>query len=228
MKYLTLSLALVTLSAHTTEVIQECRTGTDLNPNQRFTQQIITTDMGDYKVVNDAATGLQWSYCFVGQELDANQVDCIGKPTVPYDTQTEGYANIRRATIEQIQLESKRLDGRNLSWRLPNIKELLSIYNEHCKPATYSMFSHSLNTYPEEIAALINTPLEHNNWQEYHTIFSLRDRGKAYQNHTVVSDTAVTHNNYMYYYTVNFNGWSTPIDKDRKSSGLLRLVRKIP
>ncbi len=228
MKLLTLSLATIATSVNASQSTQECRTGSESASNNRFTQHVITSDIGDYKVVNDSATGLQWSYCFVGQQLDGNQTACIGQPTVPFSTENVPYADIRKVILEAAQHESQKLDKRGKSWRLPSIKELLSIYNESCKPATYSAFSYFVDTSPEEISNLINTSLNHDGWIDYHVAFGLRYKGQAYQNHTVVSDTLVQDKDHKYYYTVNFNNWVLPIDKERNTSGLLRLVREIP
>ncbi len=228
MKLLTLSLAIVATSVNASQSTQECRADSESASNNRFTPHVITSDIGDYKVVNDSATGLQWSFCFVGQQLSGDQTECTGKPTVPFSTENVPYADIRKVILETAQKESEKLDKKNQSWRLPSIKELLSIYNESCKPATYSAFSYFVDTSPEEISNLINTSLNHDIWSDYHVAFGLIHKGKAYQNYTVVSDSAVNHKDHKFYYTINFNDWVYPIDKDRNTSGLIRLVREIP
>ncbi len=235
MKYLTLSLAISINSVYANENQQNCRAGADLNPNNRFSQHIISTSEGDYKVINDAATGLQWSYCFVGQrlQLTGDQAECTGQPTVPYDIESDGFSDIRQAIMDTVQQKSQRLDGKEQSWRLPNIKELLSIYNESCSPATYPMFSYAVNTSAEEIKSLTNAPWQGEGVEGHvasHIQAATKSKGFAYQNYTVVSDTPLIHRTHKPYYSINFNGWGGRIIPvpGHHSSGMLRLVREIP
>ncbi len=243
MKYLAFSLAIIITSAHAAESTQECKSGTNLNPSNRFSQHIITTDIGDYKVINDAGTGLQWSYCFVGQQLDGNGIGCEGQPTVPYDFKKPGFKDVRQLTMDLVQQENQSLDARNLSWRLPNIKELLSIYNENCNPATYPVFSYTINASNDEISMFTEgSPTgdekvaleEASAKDDIDTIARIETatkyKGKAYQNYTVLSDTPLMHKDYKPYYSVNFKGWGNTFNNTPffQSTGLLRLVREIP
>ncbi len=227
-KPLLLSLAFVTASANATENLQKCRAEKESLPENRFTQHIITTDDGDFKVVNDATTGLQWSYCFLGQQLDGDRMNCVGKPEVPYEYIDSEFPDIRAAIMESVRQKSQLLDRDMSSWRLPNIKELLTIYNESCNPATYSAFSYKINVSEDEIKSLIETRLNANSWNDYNQQAHRQETGKAYRNYTVVSDTPIQDDDHKYYYTINFNHWILPIDKDRNTSGLIRLVREIP
>ncbi len=243
MKYLTLSLVITITSTHAAESNQECRAETNLNPNNRFSQHIITTDAGDYKVVNDTATGLQWSYCFVGQQLDGNQLECTGQPTVPYDFKAKDYVDVRQLTMAQVQQENQSLDARNQSWRLPNIKELLSIYNENCNPAIYPMFSYATNASLDDITELTSgrpagddkVALEEARAiEDIDTVSRIETatkyKGEAYKNYTVLSDTPLILRGYKPYYSINFKGWGNTFNNTPflQSTGLLRLVREIP
>lgn len=60
-------------------------------------------------MVNDDATGLQWSYCLVGQTLNADQINCDGQPVVPYDvTPVEQYKpNIRAKVLDALFSEKQ-------------------------------------------------------------------------------------------------------------------------
>lgn len=254
MKSLTLSLAITisTSSVYANETQQECRAGAESNPNNRFSQHTITTDTGDYKVINDAATGLQWSYCFVGQQLDGNGIACEGQPIVPYDFEKKesGFPNVRRVTMEQVQRENQRLGAQKPSWRLPNIKELLSIYNESCNPAIYPIFSYAMNVPSQVLAelsegrpagdeeAVLEAALEAANEEGGQTgrdraariRTAIQYKAKAYQNYTLVSDTALIDNTYKTYYNINFKGWGGMFNTIQgvQPTGLLRLVREIP
>ncbi len=234
MKYLTLSLVISINSVYANENQQNCRAGAELNPNNRFSQHVVSTDVGDYKVINDAATGLQWSYCFVGQglQLAGDQTECTGQPVVPYDIESQDFSDFRQAIMDTVQQESQRLDGRDQSWRLPNIKELLSIYNKSCNPAIYPIFNYAVNASDKEIEGFANAPRIElgNDMLSGHTQAATITKGLAYQNYTVVSDTPLMHRTHKPYYSVNFNGWGGTIipRPGHYSSGMLRLVREIP
>ncbi len=254
MKYLTLSLAVTisTSSVYANENQQECRAGAELNPSNRFSQHIISTDAGDYKVINDTATGLQWSYCFVGQQLDGNGIECEGQPIVPHDIEKkeDGFPNVRQVTMDEVQRENQRLGEQKPSWRLPNIKELLSIYNESCSPAIYPIFSYAMNAQPDVIDKLTQGKPAGDEMETLEAALkaakeeggqtgddkvarietAMKYKAKAYQNYTLVSDTAFIDNSYKTYYNVNFKGWGSMFNTKQlvQSTGLLRLVREIP
>nr|WP_267134829.1 hypothetical protein [Vibrio sp. A1-b2] len=147
----------------------------------------------------------------------------------------------------QVQQENQSLDARNQSWRLPNIKELLSIYNENCNPAIYPIFSYAINAYPEEITKLtsgrpagdgkdvIEAALEQARAiEDIDTVARIETatkyKGEAYKNYTVLSDTPLIHRDYKTYYSINFKGWGNTFNNTPflQSTGLLRLVREIP
>ena len=228
MKYLSISLMVFATSAFAAERELQCGPNTELNPNNRFSHEVITTDIGDYKVVNDAATGLQWSYCLVGQTYDDLQDECLGSPSVPYEYGDDLNPNIRQATMEAVKSESQLLDALENSWRLPNIKELMSIYNDQCVPTYYPAFNYDINLSEDEIESLANTPNDFNSIEEYHEVMDAKSRGKVYQRLTISSDTALFDRDSMYYYTVEFIGWGSPMDQMRGIGGMLRLVREIP
>ncbi|ASK56616.1 hypothetical protein CEQ48_18445 [Vibrio tarriae] len=210
---------------------QVCLPNTDLNPNQRFSHAILNTDMGDYKVVNDEATGLQWSYCLVGQTLNADQINCDGQPVVPYDvTPVEQYKpNIRAKVLDALFSEKQKLGSEGASWRLPNTQELLSIYNDRCYPNTYPAFHFSFGLTEEEISQLANIKVD---WKlpdaEINALSAELERGSAYQTMNLTTDSVLQGYDY-YYYTVPFKELSSPIKMNsNKNPGMLRLVRTIP
>ncbi|WP_319553449.1 DUF1566 domain-containing protein [uncultured Vibrio sp.] len=233
MKYLHLGLVFLSASSHAVEQTQDCLPNTELNPSNRFHQEVIDTDTGDFKVVNDKATGLQWAYCFVGQTLSADQSSCEGQPIVPYDLEGGNYPNNRKAAMEALALENERLDYSDKSWRLPNIKELMSIYNEQCTPAYYPNFSYTVNQTASEIDDLVHTKIPWGGVEDEVAEARARsEKGKAYQRHSVTSDTAFIDNKKELSYTVvRFGGFDTPTKTTAlilKPSGMLRLVREIP
>jgi hypothetical protein len=229
-KYLSLSLTIFVASAYAAEPELQCKPSAELNPNNRFSHEVILTDAGDYKVVNDAATGLQWSYCFVGQTFDSQQGTCSGAPAVPYDlSDSSYYPDMREVAMEAVENENRQLGELKHRWRLPNIKELMGLYNDQCVPAYYPAFSYDINVSEDEIENLTNTPYSTDETiTGYHEAISARQKGEIYQNITVTSDTALLDRHYILYYTVNFRGLGSLLNQLRRTSGMLRLVREIP
>jgi hypothetical protein len=229
-KYLSLILTFFVASAFAAEPELQCGADTDLNPNNRFSHDVLATDIGDYKVINDATTGLQWSYCFVGQTFDSQQDVCLGVPTVPYELSDSNYnSNIRQASMDAVESENQQLGTLGHPWRLPNIKELIGIYNEQCVPANYPAFSYAINVSQSEIEDLGNTPYSTDETIiGYHTAISARQKSAVYQNMTITSDTVLLDRDYLHYYTVDFSGWGSLLNQLRRTSGMLRLVREIP
>ncbi len=232
MKYLTVSLAFFMVSSYAAEQPQQCLANTDLNPENRFTHEVIVTNAGDYKVVNDNATGLQWSYCLVGQTYDATNDRCEGEPSVPYDLTAEHYPDIRTATMTSVSEENKRLGSQNHLWHLPDVKQLLSIYNERCVPAIYPAFSYSFGMTTSEIEVLATTRPEYDSPDIEFKNQSVTEflRGKAYKNYTMSSDTLLKHNSELTYHVVHFSGLQSPTTNGPFFGGiprgLLRLVRE--
>lgn len=71
--------------------------------------------------VNDLATGLMWTKCAIGEKADDSN-KCIEKPTIyTWDSALKA-------------AESSAFAGHR-DWRLPNIKELLSLYEAACRPS---------------------------------------------------------------------------------------------
>ncbi|HHY0340176.1 TPA: hypothetical protein ACVU1F_002690 [Vibrio cholerae] len=209
---------------------QVCLPNTDLNPNQRFSHVILNTDIGDYKVVNDAVTGLQWSYCLVGQTLNADQITCDGQPVVPYDeAPVEQYKpNIREKVLDALYTEKQKLGTVGANWRLPNTQELLSIYNDRCYPNTYPAFHFSFGLTEEEIK-LANTKMD---WSlpepERNALLAVLSRGKAYKAIYLTTDSALPGGDGYFYYSIPFKELSSPIKINGDNPGMLRLVRPIP
>lgn len=128
MKYLTTCLSLMVTSVWANEDLRVCLADTEMNPGNRFTHEVITTDVGDYKVVNDAATGLQWSYCFIGQTLSSDQMSCVGEPTVAMDLFPERkfYPNVREKTLEIVEAENQRLGSLTI-YGICQIRKIFSL-----------------------------------------------------------------------------------------------------
>ncbi|MBR9875526.1 MAG: hypothetical protein GYB23_14765 [Vibrionaceae bacterium] len=235
MKYLSLGLVFAMASPCMADTLQVCLPDAELNPQGRFSHEIINTDAGDYKVVNDAATGLQWSYCFVGQTLSADQQSCDGIPLVPENPTPDDpqNPNQRKLLTEAVEAENHRIDTVNHSWHLPNTKQLLSIYNEACFPAYYPAFSYKIGLTEDEINTLADTERD---WtgdkSEQSTIdtFIAYRQGNAYRSLIVMTDSALPR--YAeYYYSILFKHIETPLTTagvGAKKHGMLRLVRKKP
>lgn len=109
----------------------------------RFESHIIATDSGNIKVVNDLSTQLQWSFCPYGQTLSADQNHCEGQPTILGLNYIDGVPNdkVRQQLLQTADQENQNQGEKQHLWRLPNAKELYSIFNSNCSPAQYSAFS---------------------------------------------------------------------------------------
>ncbi|OFI69948.1 DUF1566 domain-containing protein [Vibrio cholerae] len=229
MNYSLTLMALLVAPTCLAQQMQVCLPNADLNPNQRFSHAILSTDMGDYKVVNDAATGLQWSYCLVGQTLNADQINCDGQPVVPYDVApVEKYKpNIREKVLDALYTEKQKLGTVGANWRLPNAQELLSIYNERCYPNTYPAFHYSLGMTEEEIRQLASIRID---WKlpdaERNALAADQARGKAYKGIYLTTDSAQPGDDY-FYYAITFREMSSPFVHGN-NPGMLRMVRPIP
>ncbi|MCF5869698.1 DUF1566 domain-containing protein [Aeromonas veronii] len=100
----------------------------------RFVSELIDTAEGKLQVVNDKATGLQWLYCPYGQQVSNNDSGCEGMPEV-----INSRANPSDNPLMTIIMQANdRLDTPAQPWRAPDIKELFTLYNPQCQPATYS------------------------------------------------------------------------------------------
>lgn len=100
----------------------------------RFVSELIDTDEGKLQVVNDRATGLQWLYCPYGQQVSDNGSGCEGMPEV-ISSRASPSDNPLMTIIMQA---NDRLGSPAHPWRAPDIKELFTLYNPQCQPATYS------------------------------------------------------------------------------------------
>lgn len=230
MKYLSVCLSLVATSLFASTDLQECLVGSDMNPGERFSYEVITTLDGDYKVVNDSATGLQWSYCFVGQTLSSDQQYCEGTPTVAMDLVPirKYYPNVREKTTALVAQENQRLGESTNLWHLPNIHDLLSIYNERCVPAYYPMFSHHIGLTKAEITALKETKIDYSLSEEDRKNEAEKAfRGRAYDALNVSTDSNIP-GEYLFFYAVSFDGRDNPVVGSNNIYSMLRLVRKLP
>ena len=112
---------------------RECLPGYQ-DDGTRFVSELIDTDEGKLQVVNDKATGLQWLYCPYGQQVSNNGSGCEGMPEV-----INSRASLSDNPLMTIIMQANdRLGSPAHPWRAPDIKELFTLYNPQCQPATYS------------------------------------------------------------------------------------------
>ncbi|WP_070968920.1 DUF1566 domain-containing protein [Vibrio sonorensis] len=231
MKYLSACLALVVTSSYASADLQECLANTDLNPENRFSHEVLTLENGSpYKVVNDAATGLQWGFCFVGQTLSNDQQSCEGVAEVVMDLVPERQytPNVREKTLEVVARENRSMGETNNLWHLPNVKDLLSIYNERCVPAYYPVFSHKIGLTTEQINELKDTKIDYSlPAAERKEDTAKNIRGWAYHSMNVSTDSN-SPGRYLFFYTVSFSGHGTPASANQQKYSVMRLVRKKP
>ncbi|WP_421288256.1 hypothetical protein [Aeromonas veronii] len=112
---------------------RECLPGYQ-DDGTRFVSELIDTAEGKLQVVNDRATGLQWLYCPYGQQVSGNGSGCEGMPEV-INSRASQSDNPLMTIIMQA---NDRLGSSAHPWRAPDIKELFTLYNPQCQPATYS------------------------------------------------------------------------------------------
>lgn len=99
---------LLTLASHSIYAEQACNAKiTNTTPGQQFTV--------NGQEITDKKTGLTWQKCTLGQ----SENDCSG------NSQTYTWSEALQAANTKSQQTGK-------SWRLPNVKELLSITEEPC------------------------------------------------------------------------------------------------
>ncbi|MFM5622951.1 hypothetical protein ACK35Y_07535 [Aeromonas veronii] len=112
---------------------RECLPGYQ-DDGTRFVSELIDTAEGKLQVVNDIATGLQWLYCPYGQQVSGNGSGCEGMPEV-----INSRASLSDNPLMTIIMQANdRLGSPAHPWRAPDIKELFTLYNPQCQPATYS------------------------------------------------------------------------------------------
>lgn len=112
---------------------RECLPGYQ-DDGTRFVSELIDTAEGKLQVLNDRATGLQWLYCPYGQQVSGNGSGCEGMPEV-INSRASQSDNPLMTIIMQA---NDRLGSPAHPWRAPDIKELFTLYNPQCQPATYS------------------------------------------------------------------------------------------
>ncbi len=234
MKHLNYLLLFLASTVTAAEPELSCSDSSELNPGQRFSQEIITSDLGDYKVVNDKATGLQWTFCLAGQSLSSDEASCDGEPTFPASAESaanNGF-NLRQVAMSVLIQENQRVNTDGDDWRLPSTKELLSIYNQNCTPALYPVFSYSSNLTETEIEDLTTACT---GCSENDELYYDRERGKAYQRYSLLSDTTRTDTKTVQtYHVVHFSSSDSPIGTSgtfsvtKPMGAPMRLVREIP
>ncbi len=98
---------------------QECPGTSTTSPTENF----ITEDISQEMVI-DSTTGLAWARCVVGQTWNGTTETCTGEA-------------LRLTWQEALQASSSYQAGNFDDWRVPNIKELVSIVERACvDPAT--------------------------------------------------------------------------------------------
>ena len=112
---------------------RECLPGYQ-DDDTRFVSELIDTAEGKLQVVNDRATGLQWLYCPYGQQVSDNGSGCEGMPEVINSRASQSDNPLMTIIVQA----NDRLDTPAQPWRAPDIKELFTLYNPQCQPATYS------------------------------------------------------------------------------------------
>ncbi|HHQ4766744.1 TPA: hypothetical protein ACSP3S_002874 [Aeromonas veronii] len=112
---------------------RECLPGYQ-DDGTRFVSQLIGTAEGKLQVVNDRATGLQWLYCPYDQQVSGNGSGCEGMPEVINSSASQS----DNPLMTIIMQANDRLGSPAHPWRAPDIKELFTLYNPQCQPATYS------------------------------------------------------------------------------------------
>lgn len=121
-------------------LVPACYEGTSaLDKTGRFESVTLQTDDGDFKAVNDLATGLQWAYCPYGQKTTA-EGSCSG---TQQDIPRKWPSNYPLEVSKVINKENTRLGEYVQPWRAPNFNEALSIYNKDCTPNIYTNFYYS-------------------------------------------------------------------------------------
>ena len=111
---LAVSLFSLSLCGVSAQAEQVCDGETETTPLSRFVDANVENTF-----VVDAETGLAWARCVVGQSWDSQNKACTGEP-------------LRLTWQEALkQADSFKPDNRT-DWRLPNIKELVSIVERNC------------------------------------------------------------------------------------------------
>lgn len=93
---------------------QLCDGDTQTTPSENFT---VISEATEYVV--DNTTGLAWARCVVGQSWDSTLQSCTGEP-------------LRLTWQEALQQATTYRAGNHTDWRLPNVKELVSVVERQC------------------------------------------------------------------------------------------------
>ncbi|PKG40156.1 DUF1566 domain-containing protein [Psychromonas sp. Urea-02u-13] len=193
-------------------LVPECYEGTSaLDQTGRFENTILPTDDGDFKVVNDLATGLQWAYCPYGQTVTAEGA-CSGSQHLLSGNWKTNYP---LEVSKIINKENTRLGEYAQPWRAPNFNEAMSIYNKDCTPNIYTNFYYSQlsqATLDEMLALRIADNHQYKMWWVLSNLF-------IFATETQSKDAKKIH-------SINY-GYSTGV-LGNQSGGNVRLVREIP
>ncbi|WP_159650796.1 Lcl C-terminal domain-containing protein [Vibrio atypicus] len=122
MKKLTIGLALTVISTFSMAA-QECSIEFSKSaPNIRYT-------FNDNGTIKDKVTGLTWMRCPLGQTWNAAQNSCTGKPTGMFWqaalSEVQSINDSESHSLHQFAGKEK--------WRMPNIKELVSLAEYSCR-----------------------------------------------------------------------------------------------
>lgn len=218
MNKLTLILPFVLVSqvalAEVAPILQPvCYAGaTALDQAGRFESQVLQSEDGDFKVVNDIATGLQWTYCPYGQVTTA-EGSCSGlQKTIPGGWSANNPLEINKI----VNQENTRLGEYVHPWRTANFNESMSIFNKDCSPNIYTNFY-----YPQLSQVTLDEILA----------LKLADSHQATMQWVLSGlftyATETQGKNVKRVHSINY-GYSSDVLRQLGAGGNIRLVREIP
>ena len=194
-------------------LVPSCFDGTAaLDESGRFEAQVLTTDDGEFKVINDKATGLQWAYCPYGQSTTAEgscTAEQLQVPT-PNDWATDQNSELNKV----LSAENTRLGENTNLWRAPNFNEAMSIYNKNCSPNIYSNFY-----YAQFDQVKVEELYETETWNQKTYVSVL---GEYFTFRTDTKSRSEQKQNLINY------GFVTDVLYDHSVKSFLRLVRETP
>ena len=141
MKKFSIGLAL-TLASTLSMAAQECHVDfSKSTPNIRY-------EFNDNGTVKDKITGLTWMRCAVGQKWNAAQETCTGDATGMFWQAALNEVE----SINQSESHALHKFGDKQKWRMPNIKELVSLAEFSCRTPAMNIkaFSGAFDTHTSD------------------------------------------------------------------------------